>query len=67
MYPLLYVDDIVLTTSSIDLLRRTIHALQQESSMKDLVKLHHFLGMYVQHSASGLFLSEHPYMIEILE
>ena len=57
-YLLLYVDDIVLTASSMDLLRRIITALQQEFSMKDLGELHHFLGMHVQRTASGLFLSQ---------
>jgi len=53
----LYVDDIVLTTSSPQLLRRVISALQQEFSMKDLGELHHFLGMHVQRSGAGLLLS----------
>jgi len=57
IYLLLYVDDIVLTASSPALLQRTIQALQQEFSMKDLGELHHFLGMHVQRSGSGLFLS----------
>jgi hypothetical protein len=67
MVYLLYVDDIVLTASSMSLLRRTITTLQQEFSLKDLGPLHHFLGMHVQHSASGIFLSQRQYMIEILE
>jgi hypothetical protein len=46
-YLLLYVDDIVLTASSMDLLQRIISALQKEFSMKDLGQLHHFLGMHV--------------------
>jgi hypothetical protein len=36
IYLLLYVDDIVLTASSVALLWRTISALQQKFSMKDL-------------------------------
>ena len=55
---LLYVDDIVLTTSSASLLRRIIQALQQEVSMKDLGELHQFLGMEVQRHGDGLFLSQ---------
>ena len=47
-YLLLYVDDIVLTASSADFLRRIISALQREFAMKDLGELHHFLGMHVQ-------------------
>jgi hypothetical protein len=67
IYLLVYVDDIVLTASSMPLLRRTITALQQEFSLKDLGPHHHFLGMHVQQSASGITLSQRQYMIEILE
>jgi hypothetical protein len=45
VFLLLYVDDIVLTTSTADLLQRTIVALQREFVMKDLGPLHHFLGI----------------------
>ena len=67
IYLLLYVDDIVLTASSPALLQRTIQALQQEFSMKDLGELHHFLGMHVQRSGSGLLLSQRQYMLDILD
>jgi len=67
VYLLLYVDDIVLTASSSGLLQRTISALQHEFSMKDLGTLHYFLGMHVQHTPSGLFLSQRQYMLEILD
>jgi hypothetical protein len=67
IYLLLYVDDIVLTASSMALLRRTISALQQEFSLKDLGQLHHFLGMHVQHTSSGLYLSQRQYMVDILD
>ncbi|WVZ83620.1 hypothetical protein U9M48_030748 [Paspalum notatum var. saurae] len=67
VYLLLYVDDIVLTASSQQLLRRTIDALQREFAMKDLGKLHHFLGMQVQRSNGGLLLMQHQYILDILE
>ena len=57
VYLLLYVDDIVLTASSTELLRRTITALQQEFAMNDLGELHYFLGMEVQCGDGGLFHS----------
>ena len=41
---LLYVDDIVLTASSQQLLKSVISSLQQEFAMKDLGQLHHFLA-----------------------
>ncbi|WVZ52469.1 hypothetical protein U9M48_003523 [Paspalum notatum var. saurae] len=43
VYRLLYVDDIVLTASSHQLLRRTFDALHRKFAMKDLGELHHFL------------------------
>jgi hypothetical protein len=46
-YLLLYVDDIVLTASSPQLLQRTTMALQQQFTMKDLGPLHHFLDISV--------------------
>jgi hypothetical protein len=56
VYLLLYVDDIILTASSSELLRRTIAALQREFAVKDLGPLHHFLGITVEHRPDGLFL-----------
>jgi hypothetical protein len=44
VYLLLYVDDIMLTASSIVLLQHTISALKREFTMKDLSPLHHFWG-----------------------
>ena len=67
IYLLLYVDDIVLTASSTAVLQRTISALQREFSMKDLGELHHSLGMRVQRRDDCLLLSQHQYMLDILD
>jgi hypothetical protein len=56
-YLLLYVDDIVLTASSPQLLKRIISSLQQEFAMKDLDKLHHFLGVTVESRQVGLLFT----------
>ncbi|GJY62274.1 ribonuclease H-like domain-containing protein [Tanacetum coccineum] len=55
---LLYVDDIVLTASSTTLLQRIITVLHGEFAMTDLGSLNYFLGISVQWSSSGLFLSQ---------
>jgi hypothetical protein len=55
VYLLLYVDDIILTASSIELMCRTISTLQWEFTMKDLRPLHHFLGITVERRPAGLF------------
>jgi hypothetical protein len=56
VYMLLYVDDIILTASSMELQRRTIFALQREFAMKDLRPLHHFLSITFERRPDGLFL-----------
>ena len=57
-YLLLYVDDIILTTSSSILFQRIIERLHSEFAMTNLGALHHFLGISVTRSATGLFLSQ---------
>jgi hypothetical protein len=66
-YLLLYVDDIILTASSTDLLCNIISSLTVEFSMKDLGSLHHFLGMSVTRNTTGMFLSQRHYILEILD
>jgi hypothetical protein len=66
VYLLLYVDGIILTASSMELLRRTISALQREFTMKDLWPLHHFLGITVERRPDKLFLHQRTYTLDIL-
>jgi len=65
-YLLLYVDDIVLTASSQQLLHRVIEALKKAFAMKDLGPLHHFLGMHVEQQGDSLFLSQLQYTLDII-
>jgi hypothetical protein len=67
VYLLLYVDDIILIASSMELLCRTISAFQQEFAMKDLGPLHHFLGITVERCPADLFLHQRTYMVGILK
>jgi hypothetical protein len=67
VYLLLYVDDIILTVSSMELLRHTISALQREFTMKDLGSLHYFLGITVEHRPDGLFLHQRTYTLDIVK
>ncbi|GKC86692.1 ribonuclease H-like domain-containing protein [Tanacetum coccineum] len=66
-YLLLYVDDIVLTTFSSDLLHRIISFLHQEFAMTDLGSLNYFLSISITRDSSGMFLSQKKYAVEILE
>jgi hypothetical protein len=67
VYLLLYVDDIILTASSSELLCRIITTLQREFAMKDLGPLHHFLGITVEHCPDGLFLHQCTYTLDVIK
>ncbi|GJV30479.1 ribonuclease H-like domain-containing protein [Tanacetum coccineum] len=66
-YLLLYVDDIILTTSSTTFLHRVISSLHAEFSMTDLGSLNYFLGISAQRTSTDMFLSQSKYAEEILE
>ncbi|GJY05154.1 ribonuclease H-like domain-containing protein [Tanacetum coccineum] len=66
-YLLLYVDDIILTTSSIALLQHLIDSLHREFDMTDLGALNYFLGISVVRHSTGLFLSQRKYALQLLE
>nr|GEY30381.1 ribonuclease H-like domain-containing protein [Tanacetum cinerariifolium] len=66
-YLLLYVDDIVLTATSLDLLHRIISSLHQEFALTDLGSFNYFLGISVIRDSSGMFLSQKKYTVEIFE
>ncbi|GKB05903.1 ribonuclease H-like domain-containing protein [Tanacetum coccineum] len=66
-YLLLYVDDIVLTTSSQALLQQIVTSLHKEFAMTGLGSLNYFLGIAVTRYSSGIFLSQKKYAVEILE
>lgn len=65
-YLLIYVDDIVLTASSDDLLQDIIRMLSREFAMTDLGPLHHFLGIQVTRTSAGLFLDQSQYTKDII-
>jgi len=65
-YILLYVDDIILATSSDDLRQSIISLLSSEFAMKDLGPLSYFLGIAVTRHQQGLFLSQKKYVEEII-
>ncbi|GJV89481.1 ribonuclease H-like domain-containing protein [Tanacetum coccineum] len=66
-YLLMYVDDIVLTTSFTNLLQRIIFSLHKEFDMKDLGVLNYFLGISVTRDSTGMFMSQTKYVLELLD
>ena len=61
VYLPLYIDDIVLTSSSSSLFRRVIDSLHREFSLKDLGAPHFFLSVSFQRTAAEYFLSQRQY------
>jgi hypothetical protein len=66
-YQLLYVDDIIITSSSDAFLARLLGQLHGEFSMTNLEDLHFFLGIQVMRSSSGLFPSQWQYTTNLLQ
>ncbi|KAL3569683.1 hypothetical protein D5086_029573 [Populus alba] len=64
---LLYIDDMLLTGSTPTLVSNFIMVLSSEFAMKDLGPIHHFLGMEITPTTSGLHLSQSHYALTILE
>lgn len=65
-YLLLYVDDIILTTSSDALWQSFISLLNSEFAMKELGHLNYFLGIAVTRHKHGLFITHKKYVEDIL-
>nr|GEX09154.1 ribonuclease H-like domain-containing protein [Tanacetum cinerariifolium] len=62
-YLLIYVDDIILTDSSLVLLQRIIDTLHKEFDMTDLGPLNYFLGISDARHSTSLFLSQKKYAL----
>jgi histone deacetylase 1/2 len=66
MYLLVYVDDIILISSSDVASSRLVSALSGDFAVKDLGALHYFLGLEVSRSSAGLTLTQHKYSLDLL-
>ena len=66
LYLLVYVDDIIITSSSDSLIQQFIASLSHRLSLKDLGPLHFFLGVEASRTSSGLHLSQQKYIRDLL-
>ena len=66
MYLLVYVDDIILVSSSTRAADALVTALGTDFAVKDLGKLHYFLGLEVTHHDRGLSLTQKKYSLDLL-
>lgn len=67
LYLLVYVDDIIFTGSDSALISFIIAQLQSTFAIKDLGYISYFLGIEAVACNEGLLLSQHKYILDILE
>jgi len=63
---LVYVDDMLVTGSSLKLIVETKEALQKAFKMKDLGELKYFLGIEFTRSADGILMHQRKYILELI-
>jgi hypothetical protein len=66
MYMLIYVDDIIIISSSSSAVENLLRQLRTDFAVKDLGPLAYFLGIEVSRMSSGLLLSQHKYISDLL-
>ena len=63
---LIYVDDIIVASSSQDATNALLHDLRSKFALKDLGDLHFFLGIEVKKIPDGIVLNQEKYATELL-
>ena len=66
IYMLIYVDDIIVASSSSRAVEELVKSLREEFAIKDLGNLHYFLGIEVKREEDGLVLLQSKYASDVL-
>ena len=66
IFVLIYVDDIIVASSSQNATNALLHDLSSEFALKDLGDLHFFLGIEVKKTQDGIVLNQEKYITELL-
>jgi hypothetical protein len=66
IYMLIYVDDIIIVSSSSSATEKLLYQLSQDFAVKDLSRLNCFLGIQVRESSNGLLLTQQKYISDLL-
>jgi histone deacetylase 1/2 len=66
IYMLIYVDDIIVTSSCPKVVTALLHDLKKDFALKDPGDLHFFLGIEVKKEKNGILLSQSKYARDIL-
>jgi hypothetical protein len=67
IYMLIYVDDIIIVSSTNSATDKLIQNLSEEFAIKDLGSLQYFLGIEVNQSKRGIVLSQKRYALDLLK
>ena len=65
LFLMLYVDDIIVTGNHPSFISSLIHSLSQEFDLKDLGRLHYFLGLQINYTSAGLFVHQSKYAFDL--
>ena len=63
---LVYVDDVVIIGNNNDFINNLIHKLSTEFALKDLGRLHYFLGLEIKYISGGIFIAQSKYIKDLL-
>jgi hypothetical protein len=66
MFILIYVDDIIITSSKPEAIDDLLLSLTHDFAVKDLGTLNFFLGIEVLSNPHGIILSQHRYIMDLL-
>jgi hypothetical protein len=61
-----YVDDIIVASSSPGAMTALLKNLEKDFALKDLGDLHYFVGLEVNKIDNGILLSQSKYVVELL-
>ena len=67
IFVLIYVDDIIVTSSSDEAITGLLKDLSADFALKDLGDLHYFLGIEVKKHKDGLVLSQEKYATDLVK
>ena len=67
IFMLVYVDDIIVASSSQDAIKALLEDLRRDFSLKDLGDLHYFLGIEVKKVKDGIVLTQEKYVSDVLK
>ena len=67
IFMLVYVDDIIVASSSQDAVSALLEVLKRDFALKDLGDLHYFLGIEVKRVKDGIVLSQEKYVSDVLK